>query len=102
MFKHKKGKSKLLRLPPFGKDWPQDEKNRFTVPHMEDQEYDEDDLADGGGDDDEEDEEEVREEDVIEEVTYAADVVVDEFEEGALRPRRGGDRVNYRNLAGYR
>jgi hypothetical protein len=69
---------------------------------MEDQEYDEDDLADGGGDGDEENEEEVREEEVIEEVIYAADVVVDEFEEGALRPRRGGARVNYRSLAGYR
>lgn len=41
-------------------------------------------------------------EEVIEEVVYPDDVVIDETEVGALRPRRGGDRVNYRQLAGYR
>ena len=101
MMKHKKGGSKLLKLPPFGRDWPEGEKNRVAMPHLEDQDYDEDDLGDGGNTNDEEDEE-VREEEVIEEVIYAEDIVIDETEEGALRPRRGGDRVNYRNLAGYR
>ena len=33
---------------------------------------------------------------------YPDDVVIDETEVGALRPRRGGDRVNYRQLDGYR
>ena len=38
----------------------------------------------------------------VEEIVYPDDVVIDETEVGALRPRRGGDRVNYRQLAGYR
>jgi hypothetical protein len=100
MIQHRKGASKLLKLPPFGKDWPEGEKNRIRMPHEEDQDHDEDDLPDGENEEDEYDN--LQDEEVIEEVVYPDDVVIDETEVGALRPRRGGDRVNYRQLAGYR
>jgi len=104
MTQHRKCRSKLSKLPPFGKDWPEDERDKIRLPQEEDQPFDDDDLPDENDDErlhenDQEEEQIDLEEVAIEGVVYANDVEIDEETVGALRPRRGGERINYRRFS---